>query len=519
MTTAKNWQHKSALIVGILLMGVFISHGQVKSMAFLLDSCNMLRKTGNLEAAFDLAYKIESTAKIENDSLALCTVNLELGVLYGRTGELGKSNQRFENILRIARMVKSDALIAKALNNLGGNYLLLEKYDSALLYLSEAKEIKWVNGDISGYANTCLNLSTACRLSGQNDLAFSLCQESLDLLRKEANRSTYYTALANYASLYMDVEEYQTADSLLHIVLDLELDSLYRIEYLQALEAYSVLLYNRDLYRAAYDTLEAFVSKSAEYVGDKTRARIQELEVQHAKAEKQIEVDRAELLAEKRKSKILVLLVGLVVAVVAALLWVSKVRSRSRERTRILNQSYERETKRISDLVWHEIALSVDGKGSSLASGKEMSQEALRGAMGALEYLRNQQKNPYLQVGLNRALEDLFVPRSGTAIQVTHQMDEVKMDKKFRVTAFRIIEALFNNCLDSIRSGELRIEMHVVDKKLEITFDVPGIVLDKSALHMAAEARLHQVKGKLKSRPANAGTMLEVTIPLPKTSW
>jgi glucose-6-phosphate-specific signal transduction histidine kinase len=104
------------------------------------------------------------------------------------------------------------------------------------------------------------------------------------------------------------------------------------------------------------------------------------------------------------------------------------------------------------------------------------------------------------------------------AIQVTHKMDDVKVDKKFRVTAFRIIEALFNNCLDSIRSGELRIEIQVVDKKLEITFDVPGVVLDQSALHMAAEARLHQVKGKLKSRLANAGVLLEVTIPLPKST-
>lgn len=214
----------------------------------------------------------------------------------------------------------------------------------------------------------------------------------------------------------------------------------------------------------------------------------------------------------------LFLFVGLILAVICALLWVGSIRRKSRERTHILNQSYEKETKRITDLVWSEIALSIDGKDSSLASGKEMSKEALFGAMGALEYLKNQQKNPFLQVGLNRALEDVFVPREGTSVQVKYELDDIKVDKEFRVTVFRVIEALFNNCLDSIRSGELRITMRVDDKKIDIEFDVPGELLDKSALYLAAGARLHEIKGKMRTRPANAGILLEVAIPLPRAT-
>jgi tetratricopeptide (TPR) repeat protein len=363
--------------------------------------------------AFDLAKKIESQAKSDRDTLALCRVNLELGMLYNHVGKLIESTERFRRQLSFAKAIESLEWSAKALNNIGGNYLMMESFDSALVYLEEACELKRANGDVSGFAKTSVNLSSLYRNLGQKELAFEKCKESLQVLMNESDKEPYYTTLVNFAALNIDAGEFQRSDSLLRIVLDEANIPLYKEQYLQALENYCSLLYNTGDVKTGYDSLISHRKQKAIFVNDLTRARIQELEVQHAKAEKQLEVDRAELLAEKRKSKILILLVGLIVAVIAALLWVSRVRSRSRERTRILNQSYERETKRISDLVWSEIALSVDGKGSSLSSGKEMSQEALRGAMGALDYLRHQQKNPYLQVGLNRALEDLFVARPG----------------------------------------------------------------------------------------------------------
>ncbi|MFT4679100.1 MAG: tetratricopeptide (TPR) repeat protein [Litorivivens sp.] len=521
MMTLLVWLHRPQLILILMFyVGIsFISHGQSKeSMASLLDSCRVLRKQGGFEEAFDLASKIELAAKMAGDTACLIRVNKEFGIIYVMIGKKVESKLRFREQLRYSFAIDDNVSKASGFNNLGGAFLNSNEVDSALVYFIKSMELKKEIGDDKGYAIASTNLSSVYKRMGLREEAEILSRNTIITLASLDDLGPYYTSLVNYAGLCIDYDEYHIADSLLKMVINHSDQGLYFEQYLQALENFSISLYNRTEFRTAYDSLESLNIQKDIFIGDKTHARIQVLEIKHARAEKQLEIDRSELLAEKQKSKILFLLVGLILALAGALLWVVNVRKNSRERTRILNQSYEKETKRVTDLVWREIALSIDGKDSSFASGKGMSKESLFGAMGALEYLRNQQKNPFLQISLNRALRDMFVPREGTSIEVKCELADIDVDKEFRVTVFRIIEALFKNCLDSIRSGQLRISIRADDNKMDVEFDVPGELLEKSALYLAAGARLHEIKGKMKIRSGNAGMLLDVTIPLPKAT-
>ena len=188
-------------------------------MASLLDSCRVLRKTGQFESAFDLANRTETEARLKGDTSVLIGINRELGILYGVIGKYEESKIRFRHVIRFSSLCEDDVSKAIGFNNLGSTFLNNSEHDSAFVYFHRSMELKKSLGDVKGYAISSINLSSVYKSIGKTKEARTLFDNTLEILLPFEDQGPYYTALVNFAAVNIEDEEYVLADSLLSVVL------------------------------------------------------------------------------------------------------------------------------------------------------------------------------------------------------------------------------------------------------------------------------------------------------------
>ncbi|MCX6319397.1 MAG: tetratricopeptide repeat protein [Bacteroidetes bacterium] len=105
--------------------------------------------------AFDKCIKVGLGRK---PSIYLATAYNDLGFAWGMKGELVRKSQFMHKALEVYQLLKDDAGIAQALNNLSSVYYEIGNKEKAIEYAKQSLEYREKTGDIERIALTCCNL-------------------------------------------------------------------------------------------------------------------------------------------------------------------------------------------------------------------------------------------------------------------------------------------------------------------------------------------------------------------------
>ncbi|MGB1032171.1 MAG: hypothetical protein ACPGWM_06135, partial [Flavobacteriales bacterium] len=251
-------------------------------------------------------------------------------------------------------------------------------------------------------------------------------------------------------------------------------------------------------YKEAADYYDEYHLLKDSIAGSKTALEINRLEQEYSLAKEKLEKNKAEM-ETHRWQLIGIVVVSLLLIVIALGIAFYKGRIAIQQaRTQAVLETREKENKRITDLLWKEIGISSKDKKLSLP-GQELPEHTIPGAIAAARFLSNQQFNPYLQLGLDRAIDHLIKNlSSGNQIEVSQELSVIKLDKDRNLAVYRALENLLVELFSDAKTASLSVSLTQKNHNLFFRISTDHSMNQEHLRFQSAEARINSLKGKLK---------------------
>ena len=152
-------------------------------------------------------------------------VNL-LALSHHWMGDEERARPLYEDVLRQARSIDDEDLIARSLNNLGSSLLNLGEFERARQLQEEALVIKQRRGDAWSIATTLSNLGMALRACHEYPLALERHRQALELFRSADDSWGEIAELNDIADIYRDQHEHVQAARFYKASLDKNVDGI-----------------------------------------------------------------------------------------------------------------------------------------------------------------------------------------------------------------------------------------------------------------------------------------------------
>lgn len=170
------------------------------------------------------AKSIYDKAGVKNQQL----VESSIGRVYMGKGDNGIALSYFAKAIAMEEADKADpGVLAKLCTNIGGAYVLLQNYDSALHYLSRALDYNHITGNLFSTANSLNNISNLYTKMGNSDasvlpdslrnkqhnfaVALAYEKQALDITYKIGASSVRREILNNMSYTYESMGDYKSA--------------------------------------------------------------------------------------------------------------------------------------------------------------------------------------------------------------------------------------------------------------------------------------------------------------------
>jgi adenylate cyclase len=195
------------------------------SMYYLYDG--FLQKGTALRLKSDLTQALESyfqAAKIAIDTKSyrdLGIVNIAIADVYSIMGNHKNAVKYYHDAIDILREENDSILFASALENLGDEYLTVDKPDSALLIFEESGAIFRALNYEPGIGYNLGNIGIAYAEQGKDDLAKANMNEAIKILEKLEDYYPISVYLTYMSDIYFKQDDWNTALSYAHNSLDL----------------------------------------------------------------------------------------------------------------------------------------------------------------------------------------------------------------------------------------------------------------------------------------------------------
>lgn len=250
-----------------------------------------LRIKGDLVGASENLNKASEIALELDDPAAVGIIEQSIGDLYYVMGTYDSSKEHYRSSISKFRLVKDSIKLTHGLINLGDTYNLIEKPDSALIFLEEAEQLAKVMKYDKGIAYAQGNIGISYALKGRNQEAGNYMNSTIAILTELGDYygvSAYLNAISN---VYLETGDYSNA--LLYSSQSLEIAREFGLK--EQLSDASLKI--SQIYEAQGDTLASY-SYFKDHVAYKdsinnleTVQKMADLRTDFEVAKKQLEVD------------------------------------------------------------------------------------------------------------------------------------------------------------------------------------------------------------------------------------
>jgi len=186
-----------------------------------LNKGNALRLKSDLTQALESYFEAAKIAGIEKANREIGLTNIAIADVYSIMGNHENAVSYYHSAMEILREISDLRGYASALENLGDEYLTVDKPDSALIIFKESGEIFRDLNYEPGIAYNLGNVGIAYAEQGRDDLAKANMNEAIKILEKLEDYYPISVYLTYMSDIYLKQNDWNTALSYAHNSLDL----------------------------------------------------------------------------------------------------------------------------------------------------------------------------------------------------------------------------------------------------------------------------------------------------------
>ena len=540
------------------------------------EELKTLFETNNYAKSLQGSFRLNEQVSSSENSILKFKINSLIAKIYRKTRDHKKAIASYKKSLNLLNsfvledngiVFSQQKYLAKTLLDIGTQFQLLEKFDSAVFYYKKLDDIINNENEVLAYkALSYANLSgiyqSDTTYTNNLEKAIDYANKAISIHKKKGNRIEQALAINNLANAYLLNKDFEQSKKIYFEGIKL----IKRDTSTRAIRIKENLYFNmawamRNLKEYhAYDTLFTAV----EITDDLRDLEIAEM-LERVTGEYNVDVVRREGEFEKKKAQSLTLLIGIsffaIILLLAFFLNQYKLRQRNlslqlskqelaqqqkiekvrtESQIRILNATLdgkETERKQIAETLHDSVSALLSSANLHLQACKklfkgpipvevEKSQNIINEASHKIRNLSHTLvSSVLLKFGLAFAIKDMAEKYSNSQLDIEYKTKNItRYDQDFEIKLHNIIQELINNTIKHSEASNARIYLEDKDDKIKIYIKDNGKGFDKqSAMKKNGlginqiDARIHMMKGQFKIESENnSGTSITIELPVVK---
>ena len=538
------------------------------------EELNLLTETSNYVESLQKAFYLDEEASYSKNLFLKFKIKSLFAKIYRKNNDYIKAIANYKKSLKLLNdfLFEDDGIIftkqkylAKTLLNIGTQFQLLKKYDSAVFYYKKLDDIINNENEVLDYkAISYANLSGIYQFdTTYNDhlnKALHYANKAISIHKTRGNRINQAYAINNLANIYLLNDNFEQSKKFYFEGIKLiKRDTSPRAVNIKENLYFNMAWAMRNLKEYhAYDTLFTAVNLSDELRDLETQEMLERVT-----GEYNVDVVRREGEFEKKKAQSLTLLIGIsffaIILLLAFFLNQYKLRQRNlslqlskqelaqqqklekvrtESQIRILNATLdgkETERKQIAETLHDSVSALLSSANLHLQACKksykgpipvevEKSQNIIHEASHKIRNLSHTLvSSVLLKFGLAYAIKDMAEKYSNSQLEIVFQTKNIqRYDQDFEIKLHNIIQELINNAIKHSEATIAEINLVEKDKKLLLSINDNGKGFDtlkmshKDGLGInQIDARIHMMSGKfIIDSQKGKGTKISIELPV-----
>jgi signal transduction histidine kinase len=555
---------------------IFIEEPKDSVLEKKYEELKTLFETNNYAKSLQGSFRLNEQVSSSENSILKFKINSLIAKIYRKTRDHKKAIASYKKSLNLLNsfvledngiVFSQQKYLAKTLLDIGTQFQLLEKFDSAVFYYKKLDDIINNENEVLAYkAISYANLSgiyqSDTTYTNNLEKAIDYANKAISIHKKKGNRIEQALAINNLANAYLLNKDFEQSKKIYFEGIKL----IKRDTSTRAIRIKENLYFNmawamRNLKEyQAYDTLFTAI----DLTDDLRDLEIAEM-LERVTGEYNVDVVRREGEFEKKKAQSLTLLIGIsffaIILLLAFFLNQYKLRQRNlslqlskqelaqqqkiekvrtESQIRILNATLdgkETERKQIAETLHDSVSALLSSANLHLQACKktfngpipvevEKSQNIIHEASHKIRNLSHTLvSSVLLKFGLAYAIKDMAEKYSNSQLFIEYKTKNItRYDQDFEIKLHNIIQELINNIIKHSEASNASI--HLVDNndKIKIFIKDNGKGFDKHLVKKKnglginqIDARIHMMKGEFSiDSKNNIGTSITIELPVLK---
>ena len=555
---------------------IFIEEPKDSVLEKKYEELKTLFETNNYAKSLQGSFRLNEQVSSSENSILKFKINSLIAKIYRKTRDHKKAIASYKKSLNLLNsfvledngiVFSQQKYLAKTLLDIGTQFQLLEKFDSAVFYYKKLDDIINNENEVLAYkALSYANLSgiyqSDTTYTNNLEKAIDYANKAISIHKKKGNRIEQALAINNLANAYLLNKDFEQSKKIYFEGIKL----IKRDTSTRAIRIKENLYFNmawamRNLKEYhAYDTLFTAI----DLTDDLRDLEIAEM-LERVTGEYNVDVVRREGEFEKKKAQSLTLLIGIsffaIILLLAFFLNQYKLRQRNlslqlskqelaqqqkiekvrtESQIRILNATLdgkETERKQIAETLHDSVSALLSSANLHLQACKktfngpipvevEKSQNIIHEASHKIRNLSHTLvSSVLLKFGLAYAIKDMAEKYSNSQLFIEYKTKNItRYDQDFEIKLHNIIQELINNIIKHSEASNASI--HLVDNndKIKIFIKDNGKGFDKHLVKKKnglginqIDARIHMMKGEFSiDSKNNIGTSITIELPVLK---
>ena len=553
---------------------IFIEEPKDSVLEKKYEELKTLFEISNYSESLQGFLRLNEQVSSSENSILKFKINSFIAKIYRKSRDHKKAIASYKKSLNLLNgfVLEDDGIVftqqkylAKTLLDIGTQFQLLEKYDSAFFYYKKLEDIVSYEDEILdnkalSYSNLSGIYQSDTTYTNHLEKAIDYANKAISIHKKRGNRINQAYAINNLANVYLLNKDFEQSKKIYFEGIKL----IKRDTSTRAIRIKENLYFNmawamRNLKEYhAYDTLFTAVDLS----DDLRDLETQEM-LERVTGEYNVDVVRREGEFEKKKAQSLTLLIGIsffaIILLLAFFLNQYKLRQRNlslqlskqelaqqqklekvrtESQIRILNATLdgkETERKQIAETLHDSVSALLSSANLHLQACKklfkgpipvevEKSQNIIHEASHKIRNLSHTLvSSVLLKFGLAYAIKDMAEKYSNSQLEIVFQTKNIqRYDQDFEIKLHNIIQELINNAIKHSEATIAEINLVEKDKKLLLSINDNGKGFDtlkmshKDGLGInQIDARIHMMSGKfIIDSQKGKGTKISIELPV-----
>jgi signal transduction histidine kinase len=538
------------------------------------EELKTLFETNNYAKSLQGSLRLNEQVSSSENSILKFKINSLIAKIYRKTRDHKKAIASYKKSLNLLNsfvledngiVFSQQKYLAKTLLDIGTQFQLLEKFDSAVFYYKKLDDIINNENEVLAYkALSYANLSgiyqSDTTYTNNLEKAIDYANKAISIHKKKGNRIEQAIAINNLANAYLLNKDFEQSKKIYFEGIKL----IKRDTSTRAIRIKENLYFNmawamRNLKEYhAYDTLFTAI----DLTDDLRDLEIAEM-LERVTGEYNVDVVRREGEFEKKKAQSLTLLIGIsffaIILLLAFFLNQYKLRQRNlslqlskqelaqqqkiekvrtESQIRILNATLdgkETERKQIAETLHDSVSALLSSANLHLQACKklfkgpipvevEKSQNIINEASHKIRNLSHTLvSSVLLKFGLAFAIKDMAEKYSNSQLDIEYKTKNItRYDQDFEIKLHNIIQELINNTIKHSEASNASIYLEDKDDKIKIYIKDNGKGFDKHLVKKKnglginqIDARIHMMKGEFRiDSENNIGTSITIELPV-----